>query len=364
MHLRGKINHIRQIIIWKLTKNIGLSREKEDEVIAYSEIRKILVNRPNHRLGNTLLVTPLIQEVVDTFPAAEIDLFVKGKVAPIVLRNYGNINRFIQLPAKPFLHLFQYLAGWVSIRTRRYDLVINGAHHSSSGRLSTRFAKAKHKFYGDPDEYTKEKRDDYKHSAKYPVYGLRQYLDRCGIKTRKDPVSCLDLRLDSAELAHGKKLLAALVPDNKKTICLFTFATGTKLYPTEWWNSFYERLRVVFSDYNFIEVLPLGNTSQISASVPSFYSKDIREIGSVIANTDLFIGADSGIMHLASAVQTSTVGLFKVTDPETFGPYGNHSVAIDTNKGTVDDWIEIVGNVVRNSRMNVQLRGEPGLTPG
>jgi ADP-heptose:LPS heptosyltransferase len=37
-----------------------------------------------------------------------------------------------------------------------------------------------------------------------------------------------------------------------------------------------------------------------------FYSKDIREIGAVIANTEIFIGADSGIMHLASASLTPT----------------------------------------------------------
>jgi hypothetical protein len=37
------------------------------------------------------------------------------------------------------------------------------------------------------------------------------------------------------------------------------------------------------------------NVSQI-AFKPTFYSKDIREIGAVIANTEIFIGADSGII--------------------------------------------------------------------
>jgi ADP-heptose:LPS heptosyltransferase len=40
------------------------------------------------------------------------------------------------------------------------------------------------------------------------------------------------------------------------------------------------------------------NVSQIAFKSPTFYSKDIREIGAVIANTEIFIGADSGIMHL------------------------------------------------------------------
>lgn len=354
MHLGNKINQIRQAIIWSLTKNIGLSREKEAELIAHDDIQKILITRPNHRLGNTLLITPLVQEVIDTFPRAEIDLFVKGNVAPIVLRNYENINRIIRVPAKPFLNPFRYLAGWLTMMRCRYDLVINAAHHSSSGRLSTRFARARHKYYGDPDDRIKENQDNHQHSAKYPVNGLRLYLNRCGIRVNAGPVPSLDLKLSASELANGRKLLDAMVTDDKKTICLFTNATGSKCYSKSWWESFHQRLHVAFPDYNIIEILPANNLSQLSFAIPSFYSKQIREIGSLIANTDLFIGADSGMMHLASAVQTNTVGLFKITDPATFGPYNNSSVSINTNSGSMDDWINVIGSVLVNSGM----RGE------
>src|SRR5690606_24023699 len=272
-------------------------------------------------------------------------------VASIAFRNYENINRIIILPAKPFVHLFQYLGVWIVLMTRRYDFVINAAHHSSSGRLSTRLARAGHKFYGDAGERVEENRMDYKHTAQYPVYGLRHYLTRCGIQGRKVPVPSLDLRLSSSELANGKKLLAELVPMHKKTICLFTYATGDKCYSKLWWEPFYRRLRVTFPEHNFIEVLPVENISQLSFVIPTFYSKQIREIGSLIANTELFIGADSGMMHLSSAVQTTTVGLFKVTDPATFGPYANNSVAIDTNTGNMDDWINVIHDVLIDSGM-------------
>src|SRR5690606_41172333 len=102
------------------------------------------------------------------------------------------------------------------------------AHHSSSGRLSTRLARAGHKFYGDTGERIEENQMDYKHTAKYPVYGLRNYLNRCGIQGRKGSVPSLDLRLSSSELANGKKLLGELAPIDKKTICLFTYATRSE----------------------------------------------------------------------------------------------------------------------------------------
>jgi hypothetical protein len=55
---------------------------------------------------------------------------------------------------------------------------------------------------------------------------------------------------------------------------------------------FYALLQRI-SDYNIIEILPVENVSQIAFKSPVFYSKDIREIGAVIANTEIFIGADN-----------------------------------------------------------------------
>jgi muconolactone delta-isomerase len=66
-------------------------------------------------------------------------------------------------------------------------------------------------------------------------------------------------------------------------------------------------LKAEYSNYNIIEVLPVENVSQIGFKAPTFYSKDVREIGALMANTEVFI--DSGIMHLASASKVST-GLF------------------------------------------------------
>jgi ADP-heptose:LPS heptosyltransferase len=47
-------------------------------------VEKILICRPNPRLGNQLLITPLVQDVIAT--DCEIDLFVNGGLAPIILK--------------------------------------------------------------------------------------------------------------------------------------------------------------------------------------------------------------------------------------------------------------------------------------
>jgi ADP-heptose:LPS heptosyltransferase len=46
-----------------------------------------------------------------------------------------------------------------------------------------------------------------------------------------------------------------------------------------------------------------------------------------MANTEVFIGGDDRIMHLASASKVSTVGLFP-DNINMYAPYNNNSVAI------------------------------------
>lgn len=332
-----------------VTKNIGNSHvDRNINLTVKVEINRVLICRPNHRLGNQLLITPLLQEVIATFPQCKIDLFVKGNLAPTLFRNYENINHIIRLPKKPFKHLIKYIQGWISIKKNHYDFVINVVKNSSSGRLSAHFANSKYKFFGDDDE-TQPKYKDHEHVAKRPVYNFRNYLTKLGFPKNDKQIASLHLKLSPFEIAEGQKILKRLVNNEKKTICLYTYATGDKCYSEFWWAKFYERLKTEYQNHNIIEVLPIENISKISFKAPTFYSKDIRQIGSFIANTEVFISADSGIMHLASSVQTPTVGLFSVTDAETYRPYNNNSVGINTNNCDTDECIKILNKILLNN---------------
>lgn len=347
MNTLKKINELRRTLMRRMTRNIGISRfDRSIDPTTQVEIKRVLICRPNHRLGNLLLITPLLQEVIETLPQTKIDLFLKGGIGPTLFKNYNNINQIIQLPKKPFKNILKYLNGWMTIKKNHYDIVINVVNHSSSGRLSAQLANSTYKFFGDLTPDTQLKYADHKHIAKSPVYSFRDQLNKLGFRKNEKQVASLDLKLSSSEIAAGKKKLNDLVHNQKSTIGLFTYATGAKCYSPSWWEEFYERLKNEYPDYNIIEVLPVENVSQIGFQAPAFYSKDVREIGSLIANTAVFIGADSGMMHLASSVHTPTIGLFKVTNAQTYAPYNNNSLAIDTNTTTMDDWIKILNGVL------------------
>ena len=347
MIILDKLNAVRRFLMQSLTKNIGVnSRNRKIDLSHKIEIKKILICRPNHKLGNLILVTPLLQEVIATFPNCKIDLFIKGNLGPILFENYENVDKIINLPRKHFSHIIQYFKAWTSLKSKYYDLAINIDKNSSSGKLSVLFCNSKYKFFGDGDEVLNSKHSDYFHIAKFPIYNLRRYLTELGFEKRELPIASLNLKLSLSEIEEGKKIVNNLVDKNDKTICLYTYATGHKCYSESWWSDFYKALKAQYHDYNIIEVLPIENVSQIGFKEPTFYSKNIREIGAVIANTDIFIGADSGIMHLASSVKVTTVGLFSVSNIEKYQPYNNKSVAINTNDYDFNESIEILNEIL------------------
>ena len=350
-----KINEYRRVLTKMLTQNIGNSHK--NPTIALSEkvkVERVLICRPNHRLGNLLLITPFIQEISSTFPDCKIDLFVKGGLGPIIFKNYENIDAIIELPKKPFKNVLHYFSVWMQLKKQRYDIIINIEKGSSSGRIATQFAEAKYKFFGKVDEDIHSQYKDYEHIAKYPIYDFRLFLTQLGFKNNRSPIPSLNLKLSPSEIAEGKKILDTIVSNQKKTICIFTYATSDKCYSESWWEEFYEKLKNQFeANYNILEVLPVENISQIGFKAPTFYSKDIRKIGSLISNTILFIGADSGIMHLSSAVNTTTIGLFSRANQSMYEPYNNASIAINTNNNPINECIETINKILINKQLTL-----------
>jgi ADP-heptose:LPS heptosyltransferase len=343
------VNALRRKVMRALTKNIGRQPLSTQPSSVNRTIRRVLICRPNRRLGNLLLITPLLQEIEAVLPESKIDLLVQGRLAPILFDRYPQIDRILKLPVNALKSPFRYLGTWLAIGKRRYDLVINVAPNSSSGRIATRIARARDKIYGETASQQEPASPERKHMAKLPVYTFRDFLTGAGLPVARGPVPPLALRLGPSEMAAGKKRLGELVADSPRTISLFTFATGDKCYSKAWWELFYDRLKKEFPAYRLIEVLPVQNVSQLSFTIPSFYSRDLREIGAFIANTDLFIGADSGMMHLAHAAGACIVGLFSVTDETVYYPYGRGSLAINTTKSGMDDWIARIREALTRS---------------
>lgn len=325
--MKSIVNQYRRKITQTLTNSIGkkslnkIIKEKNKALV----LKRVLVNRPNQRLGNTLLITPLIQEIITNYPEVKIDLFVKGKTAPFVFQNYPQVDQIIELPKKPFKQLFLYFKTWFKIRKYKYDLVINTTASSSSGKLATLFTSSKYKLYGNEFECN-EHIEEQIHYGKAPVYLFRNFLELFDINSQ-DIYPNLNVKLSESEKSNGKTLLNNLgIDPSKKTIAFFTYATGDKCYSYNWWANFYAVFYPKYKEkYNLIEILPIENISMLANKLPSFYSKDVREIASLMHQCEIVLAADSGMMHLASASQATTIGLFKYDNFLKYKPYGGYN---------------------------------------
>ncbi|NEV93607.1 glycosyltransferase family 9 protein [Psychroflexus sp. YR1-1] len=337
MNFKKRINVVRKQATKSITKK--LLKQQSISLINPDEIRRILITRPNHRLGNQLLIMPLIKEVHQQFPEAKIDLFLKGNLGKVLFENYEYIDKIISLPKQHFKELGRYLISWFSLRQHSYDLVINAEASSSSGRLSTKVARADYKFFGYERELNLFEAADVAHISKYPIYSLRYFLKQ---SLTENPLPDLEIKLTDEELDLGKQLLATYADLNKPTICLYTFATGKKCFSKVWWNHLYLALKKEYPDHNIIEALPVENVSSLDFKIPAFYSKNIRELASFISQTSLFTTGDCGIMHLAAATNTPTIGLFNVTAKAMYEPYNLACLGIDTNQKSAEDICQIL----------------------
>jgi ADP-heptose:LPS heptosyltransferase len=333
-----KLNHFKKKILDFFTGSFqNPKRVEEIKNLPRDSNIKVLISRPNHRLGNQLLLTPLIEEVKKAFPNCKIHLVVNGNLSSILFSQDKYIENVFNLPKKPFNNIFKYISKSVSLISTKYDIAIAADENSNSSKIFVKLSRAKFKIY---DSGTNDLHKPL-HIAKIPVFNFKTLVNPSeDLKDYK--YSKLSIALTNEEIEKGNLLIRKLFDNNKKTICIFTFATGNKCHSQEWWSRFYEELKTNFADFNILEMLPIENVSQIDFKSTHFYGKDLREIASIIENSVVFIGADSGMMHLSASTNTTTIGLFNVTNPKVYSPYGNKNQSIETNSVQISEIIEIV----------------------
>src|SRR4030043_236130 len=81
------------------------------------------------------------------------------------------------------------------------------------------------------------------------------------------------------------------------------------------------------------EVLAKIVGQKVGEGVFSFPTPNFKRLGALQERCRVFLSPDGGAMHFATAVGTSTIGLFGKTDPREWGPWGDGHVALQRGKG-------------------------------
>jgi heptosyltransferase-3 len=304
------------------------------------DIFRILLLRPNHRLGNTLLLTPLLTELERRYPGAEIDLVTGCEAADDVFAGFRQVRHIHQLTRRPGHHPLHLLLTLLRLRRNRYDLAIDSTRGSRSGRLLLFLSGARY-LLGLPDS-KRELREGGtawqaalakapEHFSLDGVYALRCAMG-LPFTDNADAWPLLRIQLRAEELACGRALLADLLghaPDgDRKVIALFPNATGNKRLSGDWWLALVDALAAVHPQLSFIEMLPAHGQSQLQLRFPAFYSSNVRRMAAVLAQCDGYISADCGVMHLACAAGVPTLGFFTRDNLARYRPRGPRDEAL------------------------------------
>ncbi len=312
-------------------------------------IYRILVCRPNHRLGNTLLLTPLIAELEHRFKGAEIDILSEGQIAAEVFPTFFSVKNIYCLPRRGFKHPWAFLSLLLRIRKTHYDLIVDPCLGSNFSRAMTKFLYGRYKLgfddrlNGSGLTHAVPRSVAMRHMAKRAINLVRWINEHTDGDGAEFP--SMDIRLTASEREQGKTLLAEILPDFDDSVVrhrvgIFANATGAKRYPQDWWREFIATLVQGLPHASIVEFLPMHGQSMLDGAWPAYYSSDIRRMGSVMAAADLMVSADCGVMHLAVASGVPTVGLFSITDSAVYEPYGHDSRALQTGDLSARDSAE------------------------
>lgn len=326
----------RRIARWVVRMSFGRGRNVPNAgPLPAAGIHRILICHVSHTLGNTLLLTPLLRELERAYPGAEVDLLTRSPVADDVFGSFRCVRHVFRLPRHGMGAPWRVLRILRTLRTHQYDLAIDPCVSSQSDRIGVLAARATRRLgYVAPGKSGRLSHGvavptDVRHVGQLPVYLLRSATGR-GVQ---DQYPSLDVCLTPSERAFGAALLAGLVTTpvapTPPLIGLFANATGTKQLGATWWQRFARRVAERVPGSCVVEIVPVSGTAVLGEGFPTFYSSDLRRLACALSGLSLFVSADCGIMHLACASGTPTVGLFTVTDAKQWGPYGVNDCAFE-----------------------------------
>jgi ADP-heptose:LPS heptosyltransferase len=277
---------------------------------------KVAIIRPNHRLGNILLLTPLVQELERLWPTATVDIFGGGRMQAI-FQGFPNVRNLITTPQPALKLLFD--GKFRQQSKAQYDVVVNAEPQSQSAR----FIASRLDSGALIAPATLEDEAASRHLALGPVCAVRE-------ATSADlsaPFPRMSLRLSEPEVDQGEAALAGLFgrPRPSPIIGLYPFGDKQRDYPVEWWQTLIAAIRQKRPQAGLVEILPAHGEKRLKDADAWLDSHDLRELCAQLRVMDLVVATDSGMMHLAACSGAPTFGLFKVTEPAAYAPFGNNN---------------------------------------
>jgi ADP-heptose:LPS heptosyltransferase len=292
------------------------------EEVLPSDPSRILVIRTDNRLGNLVLLEPLLRSVRNRFPRAELDILASDVFSELLEYQGYNVIEMdkkgqIRNPAR-FVSLIRKL------RSRSYDVAIDAAHPHSfslSGAIGTVLSGAGCRISTDAGDSS----GWYTNTVAEPPFDWHESraLHSLGSVWDRWPA------WSPPELHFSDK-------GKRDTAGLHVGASGDKKYPLELLEDIVDRicrkviLEIYWGSEEEREIALYLRSRHPVAVMPEL---SVVELIERIAGLRLFITSDNGPMHIASAVSVPVIALFRIDNMKRFAPLSEGSKTFFAKEG-------------------------------
>ena len=280
----------------------------------WSDVRKVLVVRLRS-IGDTVLATPSLSALRRFLPEAEIDILVEDWVAP-VLEGHSAINKVITMERKSLASRARVAR---ELRSARYDVVYN-LHGGTTATLLTRATGAPHRVGYATYQYSHLHNHQapaasvlWQQSKTHSVEQQLALLGWTGVPVTDRPPT--QLAVTSTSLAAVDELLRTANLEGKE----FALIHPAAAFATKQWAADKFARVVEFLAERKVESVAIAGPNEtdvvnelISTSSTKVTSLSLKlpEVTALASRARLFVGNDSGIAHIASAVGAPSVVIF------------------------------------------------------
>lgn len=316
-----------------------LRRGSPASLLGPERIESVLVCRINGRMGNAVLLTPLLKVLHAAYPQASIDLALSFPRAEELLRTLPGVRRIVLFPHKGPRLVRRYLRALAALRAQRYDLALDPIVNSTSGRMVLALARARlragfaARTQWAPLTHAAPLPEQFMHEALKPVFLVTHLL---GVPFEPQQVR-LSLHLEAAEIESGARALIAAVGresfvPQREAFGFFSHATAFKSVEPAWWHAFWEAFLRAEPHAVPIEFLPTPGSTPLEPRFASLHLSSPRAVTAAMAATRLLMSADAGPMHLASSTDVPTVALFRASHVALYRPLKASDRVIDVTR--------------------------------
>lgn len=303
-----------------------LKAPEPETIDSLDGVRRILLIRPNFRLGNALISTPAIDAFRKRFPSARIDFLATDSTLPLLQQH--PVDRFHLLSRKTILRPWQCVSLLRRLRAERYDLAVQISSGSLTGTLFTRSIGARYSMgmrRGEQRWFHIEVDGKAKH-AYDTIVNLTRPL---GVPCRNRPL----LRLTSQErhqaFIYLRQLSVPMTADDSVATFIAVFVGGhqNKRWPLSFWLELMNSLEmqalrhVVFLGPEEIRLARVFQRQLAASTYGTLcHPRPLRDFAAMLERADLIVTPDSGPMHLAVALDVPAIALMREKKSLAFVP--------------------------------------------